>query len=80
MNRAIRSVPLLELKCFSKWYNFERNYENDVTKVEYYANLTNNVHFSSGSVQLRTIVECFDIKFIMLPEEKRDDAVIVTVE
>jgi len=86
INRGIgKRNFIMELRAFPENIIFERNYENDViTKVEYYApGATALTILAVDQYKLRNsnIVECFDIKFLSLPEtDKRDDAVIVTVE
>lgn len=85
MNRAIgKRNFIMELSAFPTSITFERNYENDViTKVEYYApGATTLTTLAEDQYKLRNsnIVECFDIKFLSLPEtDKRDNAVIITV-
>lgn len=85
INRSIAERNLV-LEC-SKFetITFERNYENDtITKIEYYApGETELTLLAADQYQLRksNIVECFDIKFLSIPEtDIRDDAVIVTIK
>lgn len=86
INRAIgKRNFIMELSAFENSVTFARNYENDViAKVEYYApGATTLTALAADQYKLRNsnIVECFDIRFLSLPEtDKRDDAVIITVE
>ena len=92
INRAIgKRNFIMELNAFPTSITFERNYENDViTKVEYYApGATALTILAVDQYKLRNsnIVECFDINFkpvssaVEMPAtDKRDDAVIITVE
>lgn len=85
INRSIAERTfVMELDSFTSPITFERNYENDViTKIEYYAPGDEELTVLGPSeYQLRksNVAECFDIKFVSLPEtEKRDDAVIITL-
>lgn len=85
INRSIAKRTLtMELSAFETPFTFERNYENDViTKIEYYApGATEKTVLAPDQYLLRksSLVECFDIKFISLPEtDKRDDAVVITI-
>lgn len=85
INRSIAERNLV-LEC-SKFetITFERNYENDtITKIEYYKpGETVLTILATDQYQLRksNITECFDIKFLSIPEtDIRDDAVIVTIK
>lgn len=92
INRGIgKRNFIMELSAFENSVTFACNYENDViTKVEYYApGATALTVLALEQYKLRNsnIVECFDIKFqpassaVEMPEtDKRDDAVIITVE
>lgn len=86
INRSIAERNLvLEVSDFKSPITFERNYENDViTKIEYYApGATTLTLLAADQYQLRksNIIECFDIKFLSIPEtDIRDDAVIVTIK
>lgn len=86
INRSIAERNLvLEVSDFKSPITFERNYENDtITKIEYYAPGANTLTIlAADQYQLRksNIVECFDIKFLSIPEtDKRDDAVVVTIK
>jgi len=86
INRSIAERNLvLEVSDFKSSITFERNYENDViTKIEYYApGVTTLTTLAADQYQLRksNIIECFDIKFLSIPEtDKRDDAVVVTIK
>lgn len=85
INRAIAERNLV-LECSNfETITFERNYENDViTNIEYYApGATTLTTLATDQYRLRksNIVECFDIKFLSIPEtDIRDDAVIVTIK
>lgn len=86
INRSIAERNLvLEVSDFLSPITFERNYENDtITKIEYYAPGESELTLlAADQYQLRksNIVECFDIKFLSIPEtDIRDDAVIVTIK
>jgi len=86
INRGISKRNfIMECSAFETPLTFERNYENDViTKIEYYKpGETELTLLAADQYLLRksNIVECFDIKFISLPEtDKRDDAVVITIE
>lgn len=86
INRVIaESNFIMEADKFEPKITFERNWENDtITKIEYYApGATTLTLLPADQYKLQTssIVECFDIKFLSMPEtEKRDDAVIITVK
>ncbi|WP_268846453.1 hypothetical protein [Flavobacterium aestivum] len=86
INRVIaESNFVMELAKFEPKITFERNWENDkIAKVEYYAPGATELKLLPSEqykLQVSTVVECFDIKFLTMPEtEKRDDAVIVTVK
>ena len=86
INRSIAERSLiLEVSDFKSPITFERNYENDtITKIEYYApGATTLTTLAADQYQLRksNIIECFDIKFLSIPEtDIRDDAVIVTIK
>ena len=86
INRGIgKRNFIMELSAFENSVTFACNYENDViTKVEYYApGATTLTTLAVDQYKLRNsnIVDCFDIKFLSLPEtDKRDDAVIITVD
>lgn len=86
INRSIAKRQfIMECDTFSTPITFERNYENDViTKIEYYApGATEKTVLPANQYLLRksNTIECFDIKFLSLPEtDKRDDAVVITIE
>lgn len=86
INRSISKRNLvMELSAFETPFTFQRNYENDkITKIEYYApSATEKTLLAVDQYLLRksAITECFDIKFLSLPEtDKRDDAVVITIE
>lgn len=85
INRGIAQQDfVMQLSAFEPLVTFERNYENDsITNIEYYAHgETTLTTLAEDQYQLRksNIIECFDIKFLSMPEtDKRDDAVIVTI-
>lgn len=86
INRSI-SERLFIMECneFSTPITFERNYENDVIKkIEYYepgANTLTVLDPDQYLLRKSNLAECFDIKFLSLPEtDKRDDAVVITIE
>lgn len=85
VNRSIAERNLvLECSIFET-ITFERNYENDtIDKIEYYEpGATELTLLADDQYKLRksNIVECFDIKFLSIPEtDIRDDAVIVTIK
>lgn len=86
INRSIAKRNFV-MQCdeFSTPITFERNYENDViTSIEYYEpGATTLTLLAADQYLLRksNTLECFDIKFLSLPEtDKRDDAVIITIE
>lgn len=86
INRGISKRSfIMELSAFETPLTFQRNYENDViTKIEYYAPDAETLSILSPDQYLlraSKLAECFDIKFLSLPETaKRDDAVVITIE
>lgn len=85
LNRAIAQQDfVMELSAFEPLLTFERNYENDsITKIEYYApgeDTLTVLDESQYKLKKSNIIECFDIRFLSIPEtDKRDDAVIITI-
>lgn len=85
INRTIaKAIYVMELDKFEAKITYERNYENDtIAKVEYYAPGETDLTLMPAEqykLQKSSVVECFDIKFLSMPEtDKRDDAVIITI-
>ncbi|MFH6966476.1 head-tail connector protein [Flavobacterium sp. FlaQc-28] len=86
INRVIsESNFVMEADKFESKITFERNWENDaILKIEYYApgeTVLTLLPSDQYKLQVSSVVECFDIKFLSMPiTDKRDDAVIITVK
>jgi len=85
INRAIGSRKfIIELDAFSTPITYEGSSNDTIEKIEYYApggtelTLLNPTEYSFKKSML---IECFDVKFkTILLTDKRDDAVLITID